>query len=84
MSEDRRVGTNGESRCFRESEIANWDRVTDVLVVGLGCAGACAALEADAAGAKVLVLERASAGGGTSALSGPSMTRKHLWKSTKR
>ena len=43
---------------------------TDVLVVGLGCAGASTALEAVAAGAEVVVVERASAGGGTSANSG--------------
>jgi succinate dehydrogenase/fumarate reductase flavoprotein subunit len=42
----------------------------EVLVVGLGAAGAAATLEAAAAGADVLALERASAGGGTSALSG--------------
>jgi succinate dehydrogenase/fumarate reductase flavoprotein subunit len=42
----------------------------EVLVVGLGAAGAAASLEAAAAGADVLALERAGAGGGTSALSG--------------
>ena len=42
----------------------------EVLVVGLGAAGAAAAHEAAAAGADVLALERAGAGGGTSALSG--------------
>src|SRR5687768_1638403 len=46
------------------------DGVADVLVVGFGCAGACAAYEAATAGADVLVLERASGAGGTSALSG--------------
>jgi succinate dehydrogenase/fumarate reductase flavoprotein subunit len=51
-------------------EVSRWDLETDVLVVGLGCAGAAAALEAARAGAEVLVLERASGGGGTSALSG--------------
>ncbi len=50
--------------------VGHWDETCDVLVVGLGCAGASAALEAAAAGADVLVLERAGAGGGTSALSG--------------
>jgi succinate dehydrogenase/fumarate reductase flavoprotein subunit len=50
--------------------IARWDDEADVVIAGLGCAGACAALEARAAGADVLVLERASLGGGTSALSG--------------
>ncbi|MCW1384479.1 FAD-dependent oxidoreductase [Novosphingobium sp. KCTC 2891] len=49
--------------------MANWDRQVDVIVIGLGIAGACAALEAKRAGADVLVLERASAGGGASALS---------------
>ena len=51
-------------------EIARWDDEADVVIAGLGCAGACAALEARAAGADVLVLERESLGGGTSALSG--------------
>ncbi len=49
--------------------IPGWDRSADVVVVGLGIAGACAALEAQRAGAEVLVIERASAGGGASALS---------------
>jgi 3-oxo-5alpha-steroid 4-dehydrogenase len=52
------------------SEITAWDEAVDVLVVGLGCAGAAAALEAAEAGAETLVLERASGGGGTSAMSG--------------
>jgi succinate dehydrogenase/fumarate reductase flavoprotein subunit len=49
------------------SEVKRWDREADVVVVGLGGAGSCAALEARAAGAEVLVLERAWKGGGTSA-----------------
>jgi len=51
-------------------DVPAWDEDCDVLVVGLGCAGASAALAAAAAGARVLALERASAGGGTSAMSG--------------
>lgn len=47
-----------------------WDTEVDVVVVGLGCAGACAAIEAADAGADVLVLEAAAMGGGTSAMSG--------------
>ena len=51
-------------------EVRHWDREADVVVVGFGCAGACAAVEAAEAGAEVLVLERSGGGGGTSALSG--------------
>lgn len=42
----------------------------DVVVVGFGIAGGCAALEAARSGARVLLLERAATYGGTSALSG--------------
>lgn len=47
----------------------DWHRSADVVVVGLGMAGTCAALEAHRAGADVLVIERASGGGGASATS---------------
>ena len=50
--------------------VDTWSDEVDVLVVGLGIAGGCAAVEAAAAGARVLVLERAAVPGGTSALSG--------------
>ncbi|MDT7665315.1 MAG: 3-oxo-5alpha-steroid 4-dehydrogenase [Pseudonocardiales bacterium] len=43
--------------------------VADVVVVGFGAAGACAAIEAARAGADVIVLDRFG-GGGSSALSG--------------
>jgi len=46
-----------------------WTRESDVVVVGLGAAGACTALEARAAGAEVLVLEGAAAGGGSTRFS---------------
>lgn len=46
-----------------------WDVETDIAVVGAGCAGASAALEARAGGAKVMLLDR-FVGGGASALSG--------------
>src|SRR3954454_404836 len=42
----------------------------DVVVVGFGIAGACAALEAARAGARALPLEKAAVHGGTSAMSG--------------
>lgn len=53
-----------------ERAISRWRREADVVVMGLGCAGASAALDASASGAETLVIERASGGGGTSALSG--------------
>ncbi len=52
------------------AEVKGWDVEADVVVVGFGCAGACAALGAAEAGADVLLLERAGGGGGTSAMSG--------------
>lgn len=42
----------------------------DVVVIGFGIAGGCAALEAARAGARVVLLERAATYGGTSAMSG--------------
>jgi len=60
----------GVIRPFEGSAIESWAHAADVVVVGLGCAGACAAIEAAEAGAEVLVLEAAAAGGGTSAMSG--------------
>lgn len=46
-----------------------WADSADVVIVGFGAAGACAAIEASAAGADVLVLDRFG-GGGATAMSG--------------
>lgn len=51
------------------AEVAHFDDEADVVILGYGIAGACAALEARRCGGDVLVVERASAGGGASALS---------------
>lgn len=51
-------------------EVGRFDHECGVLIVGYGCAGAAAAYEAARAGADVLVLERASGPGGSSAQSG--------------
>ncbi len=48
---------------------SRWDAEADVVVVGFGGAGACAAIEAREQGASVLVLDR-FAGGGATAISG--------------
>ncbi|GAB3629313.1 Urocanate reductase [Pandoraea terrae] len=55
---------------FRVSQVKQWDIEADVLIVGFGAAGACAAIEASRAGASVVLFEAASGNGGTSALSG--------------
>lgn len=52
------------------SEVDHWDHEADVVVVGLGCSGAAATIEAAESGAEVIALEAAAMGGGTSAMSG--------------
>jgi succinate dehydrogenase/fumarate reductase flavoprotein subunit len=47
----------------------NWDRETDVVVVGYGLAGAVSAIEAHASGAKVVIVEKSQYPGGCSILS---------------
>jgi succinate dehydrogenase/fumarate reductase flavoprotein subunit len=47
------------------ASVPRFDDEADVVIVGLGSAGTCAAIEAREVGADVLVLERASGGGGT-------------------
>lgn len=46
-----------------------WDKKTDVVVVGSGMAGLCAAVEASQKGAKTILLEAFTVTGGNSALS---------------
>lgn len=52
------------------ADVPQWDDEADVVVIGFGAAGACAAIEARAAGADVLLFERNSGSGGASGLSG--------------
>jgi len=47
-----------------------WDDAADVLIVGFGGAGVCAALEARAQGAEVLALDRFEGGGATALCGG--------------
>ena len=51
-------------------DIPAWDFETEVAIVGFGATGACAAIEAADAGAKVMLFERNSGSGGASGLSG--------------
>ncbi|MGB3770654.1 MAG: FAD-binding protein [Rhodococcus sp. (in: high G+C Gram-positive bacteria)] len=53
-----------------ESTVENWADTVDVVVIGCGIAGACAAAEAAAEGARVLVIERSAVPGGTTMLAG--------------
>jgi succinate dehydrogenase/fumarate reductase flavoprotein subunit len=50
--------------------VAEWSDEVDVVVIGFGIAGGCAAVSAAAAGARVLVLERAADAGGTTSMAG--------------
>lgn len=58
------------SRPCRLNDVPRWDLQTDVVVVGFGASGACAAIEAADAGAKVVLFELSAGSGGASALSG--------------
>jgi 3-oxo-5alpha-steroid 4-dehydrogenase len=64
-----RADVAGAASTLAPEDVPAWTAEADVVVVGLGAAGACAAIEAAAAGASVLVLERAGGGGGTTAVS---------------
>jgi len=57
-------------RPFPADEVESWRAETDVIVIGFGAAGACAAIEAADAGADVILFERNSGSGGASGLSG--------------
>ena len=52
------------------SAVKAWDMSSDVLVIGSGSAGVCAAIAARQAGAEVLLIESLSRFGGSSAMSG--------------
>lgn len=56
-------------RIVTGTEDTRWDQEADVVIVGFGGAGVCAALEAHSTGAEVLVLDRFH-GGGATAISG--------------
>jgi len=61
-----------------------WDKEADVVIVGMGGAGACAAIEAHDAGCKVIALEKMDKPGGTTLISsgmvyaaGTSVQKEH-------
>uniref|UniRef100_V5XD98 FAD-dependent oxidoreductase 2 FAD-binding domain-containing protein n=1 Tax=Mycolicibacterium neoaurum VKM Ac-1815D TaxID=700508 RepID=V5XD98_MYCNE len=52
------------------ADVSSWSDDVDVVVVGFGIAGGCAAVTAAENGARVLVLEKAAAAGGTTSMAG--------------
>jgi 3-oxo-5alpha-steroid 4-dehydrogenase len=62
--------TLNPSRAFPLENVQRWDLETDVIVVGCGIAGACAAIEARSIGAAVTIFDVAAGPGGSSELSG--------------
>ncbi|OBI82616.1 FAD-binding protein [Mycobacterium sp. E740] len=52
------------------ADVTAWSDEADVVVIGFGIAGGCAAVSAAAAGARVLVLEKAADAGGTTSMAG--------------
>lgn len=50
--------------------VTEWSDEADVVVLGFGIAGGCAAVSAAEAGARVLVLEKAADAGGTTSMAG--------------
>ncbi|MFK7976089.1 MAG: FAD-dependent oxidoreductase [Halioglobus sp.] len=57
------------SKPRKASSITQWDKETDIAIVGFGGAGGCAAIEAAEAGAEAIIFELASASGGSTAMS---------------
>lgn len=57
------------SKPRKARSVSQWDKETDVVVVGFGGAGGCAAIEAADAGAEAIIFELASDSGGSTALS---------------
>ena len=51
------------------ADTGSWDKEADVVIVGYGFAGACAALAAQQGGSSVIVVEKAPEAGGNSAVS---------------
>jgi len=63
--------SKSEYTMIEAGDVESWSAETaeaDVVIIGLGCAGICAAISAREAGADVLVFERASGGGGVTGL----------------
>ena len=60
---------NISTKAILSTEVKSWSHETDVVIVGYGGAGACAAIEAADHKAEVCLLEASSGAGGSTALS---------------
>lgn len=63
------IGMSVAIEVAHAEDMPQWDKETDVLVLGYGNAGSNAAIAAADAGAKVLILEKTAAGGGNVSVS---------------
>jgi 3-oxo-5alpha-steroid 4-dehydrogenase len=64
------IGLGGSAYAAQTNVPETWDLEADVIVLGSGGAGTCAAIEAAQAGASVIVFEKATNPGGNTAHSG--------------
>lgn len=76
MTQGPGAGANATARAYDPSralaleDVPQWDMEADIVVVGFGIAGACAAIEARNAGASVTIFEVAAGAGGSTEQSG--------------
>lgn len=70
------TGCSGGSTSSTPSSSIKWDKDSDIVILGTGAAGLCAAITGSRAGAKVLVLEKAPEAeqGGNTRVSGNAWT----------
>jgi len=65
--------TSESAKAVSPEKVSHWDEEADVVIVGYGAAGGCAAIAAHDAGARVVILEKMPAAGGNSGVSGAAI-----------
>lgn len=71
------AGIGSASTAYALPSPRKWDKEFDVVILGGGAAGFCAAIEARKAGAKVALLEKEPVVGGSSAICGGQISFSH-------
>ena len=74
------IGMSVAIEVAHAEDMPQWDKETDVLVLGYGNAGSNAAIAAADAGAKVLILEKTAAGGGNVSVSSGGLSFRQTRK----